>query len=126
MDTRHTSLDRLFEVLTEQRRRYVLYHLNEDNSQVHTLDDLVAQLCTWEREWDNRTDHARDTHEENIRIDLHHVHLPELADAGLIDYDAQTQTARNRVSESVLEAVYHHEHECSQLDALFTNVEVNS
>lgn len=126
MGTRTTSLDRLFGVLTEQRRRYVLYYVSEEETQIHTLDDLAAQLCSWEREWDDRTDQAQDTHEANIRIDLHHVHLPKLTDVGLIDYDARSYTARSRVGDSLHDVVRYNGHEFPKLDALFIDVKVKS
>lgn len=121
MGNRTVTLDRLFEVLTEQRRRYVLYYFNEHETAVATVDDLAAQLSTWEREWEDRTDQPPERHRENLRIDLHHVHLPDLADAGLIDYDARSQTARSHLDASLRETMMSDEHECPRLETLFSS-----
>ena len=126
MGANHNSLDRLFEVLTEHRRRYVLYYLDRTDDPVVTVADLADQLCTWERDWDDQTEQPSNKHQENIRIDLHHVHLPKLGDAGLIDYDARSQTLHSRLGESLVDAVQEREDECPRLEALFTNAEANS
>lgn len=126
MGKSQTPLDCLFEVLTDQRRRYVLYYLDEADDPVVTVAELADHLCTWEREWDDRTAQSTDTHRENIRIALHHVHLPQMADRGLIEYDARSLTVRSRIENSLLDAVQDEADECPRLEALFTNVEVNS
>lgn len=126
MDRNQDTIDRLFEVLTDQRRRYVLYYVNETEDAVVTMDELADQLCTWERDWDNRTAQPEGKHRENIRIDLHHVQLPQLADQGLIEYDTRSLTVRSCIEDSLLETVQQEEDECTRLEALFNNVEVNS
>lgn len=60
--------------------------------------------------------------EKNLRIDLHHVHLPELADAGLIDYDARSPTVRSHLEASLRETVMSDENECSRLNTLFSTL----
>ncbi|QSW98840.1 DUF7344 domain-containing protein [Haloterrigena alkaliphila] len=67
------------------RRRFVLEAL-ESLSGRATVDELVDALLT-------RGDDAVDDDAETIRIRLHHVDLPKLADAGLIAYHVD----RNRV-----------------------------
>lgn len=124
MGNSNDSLNRLFEVLTDHRRRYVLYYLDETDNEVVSLDELTEQLCYWEREWDDQMDKPRSKHEEDIRIDLHHAHLPQMADSGVIEYDARSETVRNRIDDSLLEAVQHKPNECPRLEALFPNVKV--
>ena len=91
------SIDRMFALLSNRRRRYVFYCLNSANAVVE-LDDLVDQIVEWEREWDGETDEAPSRHRENVGITLHHNHLPRLADTPLIDYDARSRTVRCRNS----------------------------
>lgn len=126
MDKSHAVLDRLFETLANRRQRYVLYYLDEAGSSAVTLDRLADKLCRWEREWLDRTEQARAKHQENIRIDLHHVHLPQMADNGVIDYDARSGTVRSRMSDSVLASVEQESNEWPRLADLFTDVEVQS
>ncbi|WP_224447829.1 DUF7344 domain-containing protein [Haloprofundus salilacus] len=78
-------LDAVFRVLENPRRRYVLYHLQTCRYPA-TLSEVAEQVALWE---------TRETPEtlpeetlEQIHADLHHSHLPKLADAGIVDYDA--------------------------------------
>lgn len=70
--------DDLFQVLSDGQRRRVVRVLRERDEPT-SLDDLVATLAA---------DEAGST--EQLRLALRHVHLPMLADAGSIRYDAET------------------------------------
>jgi hypothetical protein len=74
-------------VLKDARRRHVLDAL-EDLSSPMSLDELAETTAAREHEVtaDDATDQRR------VAIALHHAHLPVLADAGLIDYVAETNT----------------------------------
>lgn len=67
-------------LLANERRRAVLATLDDRAASVD-LDDLAAQVATQEGD-------EADT--DQIKITLHHVHLPKLADAGVIEYDPET------------------------------------
>lgn len=95
MNAPQPSLDTVFELLANQRRRYILYYLDEIETPVVRLDDLTDQLVEWERDWENRDTNDTADHWETVRIDLHHSQLPRLANANFIDYDARTETIRN-------------------------------
>jgi hypothetical protein len=56
----------------------------------------VENLVQFISEHDER---ARD--EYAIKVHLHHVTLPKLADAGFIDYDPRSETVRYRESDPV-------------------------
>ena len=47
--SRELGLDQLFEVLQNQRRRYVLNYLRE-HEEVTTLSDLSEQIAAWEND----------------------------------------------------------------------------
>lgn len=86
------SFDTLFDLLAERRRRYALYALTgtEDGlAEVETLADEVAM-------WEARTDDEKLTEElrREIADELREVHLPRLADAEIVDYDARSDTVR--------------------------------
>lgn len=68
--------DELFAVLSNANRRFVLAHLAQRGTPP-TLDPLAAALAEW----------SDDLSHEDARIALHHVHLPKLEDAGLVEYD---------------------------------------
>ena len=96
MSPTRPSLDTVFELLADRRRRYVLYCLAAaGENRVLTVEDVVDRVTEWEREWDDDRDSERADRRERVRIDLHHDHIPRLADAGLVDYDARTGTIRN-------------------------------
>ena len=113
------SLDAVFELLSSHRRRYALYCLTETEAEsVLTLDAVTDRVVAWEREWgDGRlgeTD-GRDA----VRIDLHHNHLPRLADTGFVEYDARTETIRNWNRLPICDWVREERDERRRLRALF-------
>jgi len=81
------STDLLFELLADQQRRHILYCLTDQPDGVADFADLVDAVVAHEPETDTDT-------RETIRTGLHHVHLPKLAEAGVIDYDTRSETVR--------------------------------
>ncbi|WP_435175134.1 DUF7344 domain-containing protein [Halorussus sp. AFM4] len=131
MSQTRPSLDTVFELLADRRRRYALYCLaavGEDR--VLDLDDVAARVAEWEREWEASGDgeDAGDSdsgdRRERVRVDLHHNHLPRLADAGLVDYDARTGTVRNWEAPSLDRWVPDESDELPHLRALLANENV--
>ena len=90
---------------------------------VVSLDDLAAQMVQWERQWDDHERTPTDTHQGNIRVDLHHNQLPRLADAALIDYDARTQTIRQWDDPSLVQWAQSDIDELPRLRALLTTAD---
>lgn len=74
-------------VLSCSRRRRVLRHLREESATA-TLDILANAI---ETEADGTG--GRDGDFRAVRIRLHHVDLPMLDDAGLIEYDPERNRA---------------------------------
>jgi hypothetical protein len=66
----------------------VLYYLCEHERA--SLDALVAYVVGWTTSGPGT---GPMTDAETARVALHHVHLPKLADAGLLTYDAETRRA---------------------------------
>ncbi len=78
-------------LLADEQRRFVMRSLQTARSGVDTtLDEITANL---ERAAE-RTESDHDASRRNLRCRLHHVHLPMLAEAGLLDYDAETKRIR--------------------------------
>lgn len=83
------DVDLLFDALTSPRRRYVLAHLQQAESAL-ALSDLATDVAHWEL--DSETASVPEDTRKAIYVSLHHVHLPKLADAGLLTYDQETET----------------------------------
>ncbi|WP_276282130.1 DUF7344 domain-containing protein [Halorussus caseinilyticus] len=90
------TLDATLDLLSNRRRRYVLYYLREQGGAV-TLDELAEQVATWEREVD---DHASPSSPpsvndapdfERVLADLYHSQLPRLEDADAVTFDAEDE-----------------------------------
>lgn len=81
--------DELFRVLAHPRRRFTLQYLQTVETPL-PVDELTTELVAWE---DQRTgsDQSRDDR-TGIKISLVHSHLPKMADAGVVTYDATRQT----------------------------------
>lgn len=90
--------DELFDALSNQRRRVLLYALRGEKTPV-SVADLTTKLVSWEahRSVPDRSGDDR----EAIEISLLHNHLPKLADAELIEYDATRRSVllANRTDE---------------------------
>lgn len=82
------SLDDVLRLLADRTRRKLLRHLLEAEPAPVAVDDLVAALAG--------TDAFDATDRRALAIDLHHVHLPRLADEGVVDWDPERGTVRYR------------------------------
>lgn len=85
------SLDVVFDLLADQRRRYTLACL-EDHSRTIALADLAEEVAVRE----NEEPIAEIPKEEimTIRTSLYHNHVPRLADAGVVEYDSDCDSVR--------------------------------
>lgn len=79
-------LNQTFDILAHPSRRYILYHLRTD-SEVESIETLAAALAN--RDQSQSPTDASDN-SDDTKIALHHNHLPKLASADLITYDADT------------------------------------
>jgi len=73
--------------LAVELRRRVLEYFDAATCRTASLDDLARYAAM-------RLDGSRDLSADRVRIRLHHVDLPKLAAAGLIDYELQFVTVK--------------------------------
>lgn len=80
------SLDAVFDILSDERRRYALYYLHEQSGPV-AVEDLVAVVRKWgddppiqDRSWD-RVD--------ALEVKLRHRHLPKTAEVDFVQYSPE-------------------------------------
>ncbi|WP_254280386.1 DUF7344 domain-containing protein [Haloarcula marina] len=79
--------DQTLSLLASARRRTVVAVLAEAADTTHTLDSLAARVA--ERE---AVDGGEDVPTHRVTADLHHVHLPKLDAAGVLEYDSDQRT----------------------------------
>jgi len=78
------SLDLIFEILKNERRREVIRYLRDHEKQV-TLSDLAEHIAALE----NDTDVASITSSQRKRVyvGLYQCHLPKMADMGIVQFN---------------------------------------
>lgn len=75
--------DEFYRALADQTRRRLTYYLTEQSKT--TIEDITTTLVGWEVMGEGSM--ASPSDHKEIRTALEHVHLPMLADGGLIEYD---------------------------------------
>ncbi|WP_458206975.1 ArsR/SmtB family transcription factor [Haladaptatus sp. NG-SE-30] len=80
------TLDALFQLLSDQIRRRILLLLSTGEQNYIAIDELSDELIARGVEMPRRT----------LSVDLHHAHIPRLADAGLLIVDRESGTVRYR------------------------------
>ena len=80
--------DELFEAMADGQRRRAVGVLREAGERL-TLTELAEELARRAAR-----DPEATADPERIRIELYHRHLPKLAEAGLVAFDAEEKTAR--------------------------------
>lgn len=96
----------VFEALSDLRRRYVVDRLHSAGDAV-TRETLSEEIAALER--DASVADVPPEYVDRVRVSLHHVHLPKLASAGIVEYDRADGAVRlarqaSRVT-SLLDAV---------------------
>jgi hypothetical protein len=86
------QLDRLMEVLAKRERRRLLYYLREHETA--TKQELIDVLTGWAA---TDRDRGAVTKDDWVRMQtaLHHVHLPRLEHANLVEHDPETGVIRS-------------------------------
>jgi len=77
------SLDTYLTLVADRRRRRLLEHLRDNGNSEFQIDDLVDQLYQAGPTAGDDQQMSRD----ELAIQLHHSHLPRLADHGVVEYD---------------------------------------
>jgi hypothetical protein len=83
--TTRGQISQLYTLLADHQRRVLLQCLRNTEASLST-STLVTELTPS----DDRESSERDVEAE---IAVHHIHLPKLADAGVIEYDQSAQQA---------------------------------
>lgn len=112
-DSGGVSIDILFAIFSDKRRQYVMKRL-VDHDRAMALPDLAEDVASAENapsrtevpgsEGRHRTDVSKNR-TQRITTSLHHVHLPKMADAGVVEYDPERNTVQASISANLVEHV---------------------
>lgn len=83
------SLDATLDVLSVADRRTILATLVEAPDNVVTLDELVNQLVEQKAERSGELPSP-----DHLEMQIHHLHLPKLAEVDLVEYDVRSEEIR--------------------------------
>jgi hypothetical protein len=78
------DMDRIFGVLGNSRRRYVLNYLSTREGTV-TMSDLAEQVAAWE--CGKPTERLGSKERKRVYVSLYQSHLPKMAEASAVAYD---------------------------------------
>lgn len=95
--------DAVFDTLADESRRLILYYLRDRLSA--GLDELATVVSGWRRARTPGIGVVTPDDREEVRIELHHVHLPRLDDAGFLDYDPETKDATVATTPGFLDTI---------------------
>lgn len=101
--TRTLSLDTVFDILSNRRRRFALYHLHDQRDAVATVTEIARTVAQRERTYCAGDDPGVDS----IVTELVHVHFPALEGAGIVEFDQRSETVRYHRQPSLEEWLEH-------------------
>jgi hypothetical protein len=78
--------DELFEVLSNQRRRFAIHYLKQRPDERVEMGELSRQVAAWELEVDPEQLSYEDR--KTVHTALYQHHAPKLDEAGMVEYDA--------------------------------------
>lgn len=82
-------LNHVFKLLANHHRRHALTYLVGMDDDTATLDELSGYVAARHANSGNNPGH-----DDELARGLHHIHLPKLEAAGVIEYDARSETIR--------------------------------
>jgi len=82
----------IFDVLRNQRRRYVLQYLKRMDDPVE-LGELATQVAAWE--YDTSVDEVSSEQRKRVYTTLQQTHLDKMDEAGIVEYDADRGVIRS-------------------------------
>lgn len=83
----------IFDLLRNQRRRFVLHHLENNPDEAVSLGDLADQVAAWE--YDVPREEVSSTQRKRVYTTLQQSHLPKMDRAGILEFDADRGLVRS-------------------------------
>ncbi len=88
---RELSKGEIFDVLQNQRRRYVLQYLKRFDGPV-SLSDLATQVAAWE--YRTPVEKVSNKQKKRVYTTLQQTHLDKMAQVGIVEYDDEENVVR--------------------------------
>jgi hypothetical protein len=88
---RELSKEEIFDVLQNQRRRYVLQYLKRFDEPV-SLSDLATQVAAWE--YREPVEEVTNDQKKRVYTTLQQTHLERMEEAGIVEYDTDENLIR--------------------------------
>jgi DNA-binding transcriptional ArsR family regulator len=85
------STDLVFEILSNKRRRMVLYYLRQSGEPA-TVRELAEQIAALENDVD--VDDLANQQRKRVYVSLYQTHIPKLQETGIIEYDEDAGEVR--------------------------------
>lgn len=82
--TKPLAADDVFDALADERRRFILWCLQTYETPMELIE-IAEEIVVLET--DTEVANGPDVGLETVHTSLYHVHVPKLADAGIVDYD---------------------------------------
>lgn len=79
--------DEVLGALSNTQRRRIISYLQDEGPA--SKSEICHQLVAWE--YDSEASEIPDQVVERVKMNLHHKHLPELKNTGLIEYDRRSK-----------------------------------
>lgn len=83
------STDDVFELLSNQRRRYALHHLQQ-NGEKSDLGDISEHVASWENHI--TVPEVSSAERKRVYTSLQQFHLPKLDEKGIVEFDERAGT----------------------------------
>ena len=81
----------LFEVLSNDRRRYALHYFMQHADEPVEMGDLSTQVAAWEH--GTAPEQVSYDQRKSVHTSLYQYHVPKLDETGIVDYDSQRGVA---------------------------------
>lgn len=106
--TNQLNKDELFEILSSDRRRCLIYFLVRADGEAD-LRTLARNIAAWEM--DTNEENISDQEQKRVYISLYQSHVPKLEEYGIVEYDADSMTLTatpqiNEVIQPFMKSIY--------------------
>lgn len=88
-DTETLTQNRVFDLLSNARRRFVLHYLSRQDGPVE-LRQLADEVARWETGSESLSRQER----KRVYVSLYQSHIPRLVDAGIVEFDSESGLVR--------------------------------